>query len=1091
MSQPYLPVRTKLVPPRLRPHFVARPRLTARLKQSLDYPLTVVKADAGYGKSTALAAYLAEAGVPYAWYSLAEPDADPLIFLLHLVHALRGRLPACGEQSLALLRAEGGARQMWAQAVDALINDLFDGLDRETVLVLDDYHIVDSPDINAITDRLVEQLPPRLHVILATRATPALPSRVLWRVHDELLQIKQSDLAFTSAEVTHLFAGRYRYQLSELEASALTAETEGWIIALQMIAQHLPAMAGQSLERALSGLPRSLSLLFAYLAGEILAKQPAEIQEFLLKTAALRRLDADVCAELLDWSEARTREALSYLDEHSLFVIALGAGAYRYHHLFHQFLVQRAEQIAPAGWRELHRKAALAYRRRADTEEAVYHLLASGESAAAASLLAEIGRAMIASGRWETLAEWLDRLPAEQLQRYPDLLVCRGEAHRLSSEFAQALSCYQAARRYAVAQQDSQQEIKALLGQVMVYLDTVQPALAGPILAEARRLARSDPRAKAGLLELTAENLTNAGRLRQALWLQHALARVCSERDGPVLDPRTLARSGRLLEAQALVEQSLQLDRPAQQQRRAPRSHRESTVLLSWIEALLGQADAARLHAEQGLRLARDLRAPIVEAAALARLGHAHLAGADANLESAAEFYGDSLRLCAAIGVPRFRAEALLGLVVAAGMRGQLADGEEHARQALTILDAAGDRYLTAIVWLGLGGAAVACKDDRAVAWLERAGALSARCGDAYGVCVAQTWRALWHLDRREWPRFEVAARAALEVARQENYGFIFMRQTLFGPKQLHETAALLIAANRRSICPGYSAEVLREMGSELPLLAPGVPTWSLVQPGSSRADAATLHVQTLGLFRVWRGEDEIPHAAWGREKALQLFQILLIHRDRPLHREQLADLLWPGGRTTGSALRVVLNALRQALEPDRVEEAESQLVLRQGESIMLNPDACIVVDADEFERQIENARQLEARDAGQAVALYRRALQLYRGDFLPDTLYQPWSAARRDTLAERYLSTASHLAELLTDQGLYDEAIGLCNAILARDSCWEEAYYLLMVCYARQGKRSLALRAYARCGRHLRAELGVAPAERTQQLFQALSNRV
>jgi ATP/maltotriose-dependent transcriptional regulator MalT/DNA-binding SARP family transcriptional activator len=1089
MSQSYLPARTRLIPPRLRPQFLARPRIGARLGQILAYPLTIVKADAGYGKTTALAAFLAAADAAHLWYSLTESDADPLIFCSSLLYAFRGICPTCGSRSIALLESTGAATRLWTPIVDALADDLLEALPGETILVLDDYHLVDSVEVNAITERLVEQMPPRLHLVLSTRATPNLPLRIHWRVHGELLEITQPDLAFTPAEVAALFAQQYNYRLTENQAGALAAETEGWGIALQMIAQRLQARPGQSFDEVLGQLPGSLELLFDYLASEILAKQPANIQDFLLKTAALRRLDAAIAAHLLGWSDQQTAKTLRYLDQHSLFIIALHAGAFRYHHLFQDFLARRAEAAGPDGWRELHRRAATVYRGRGEDEEAVYHLLQAGESPAAAVLLREIGGTMIAAGRWETLADWLDRLPGPQLQRYPDLLFWRGEAHRLSSQFAAALACYQEARRHAQDLRAPALEIQALQGQVMVYLDTVQPAPARPLLAEARRLARADPAARARLLALTAENLTNEGRLPQAQHLATALARCCPAPGRATPDPRLYTRMGRLAEARTLVEQNLRADSPVPQPPRAPRSHRESTVLLAWICALLGDAEAARAYADQGLRLARALRAPIVEVAALARLGHAYLTGPDADLARAGEFYQQSLRLGETIGVPRFRAEALLGQVIAGGMQGRPAAAADSARTALGIVEAAGDRYFTAILWLALGGAAVIGNDERAGAWLATARGLSARCADAYGVCVADTWRALWHLQRRDWPAFDEAARAALQNAQQHDYGFVFLRPTFFGPKKMQQTAELLLAANRRAICAGYTAALLQEVAAQLPMLLPDTPAWSPFQPAGSAPDAGTLHVQTLGLFRVWRGEHEIPRTAWSRDKAVQLFQILLARRGRPLHREQLVDLLWPDGKAAASALRVTLNALRQTLEPDRAPEAESRFIQRQGESLLLNPDADIRVDADEFERLIGEAQAAEARHPAQAPALYRRALALYRGDFLPGALYEEWAGERRDRLADLYLTTASHLADLLAAQGGHSEAVALCHQILARDPCWEEAYYLLMVCYAQQGNRSLALRTYARCAKHLRAELGVEPAARTQALFKALSN--
>src|SRR5690348_12621023 len=163
MSHSYLPARTRLIPPRPRPQFLARPRISAQLRQILVYPLTIVKADAGYGKTTALASFLAEAGGPHLWYSLTESDADPLVFCSSLLYAFRQIDPASGTRSLPLLENEAAAMRLWAPIVDALADDLVEVLEAETILVLDDYDLVDSMEVNGITERLAEQMPPRLH----------------------------------------------------------------------------------------------------------------------------------------------------------------------------------------------------------------------------------------------------------------------------------------------------------------------------------------------------------------------------------------------------------------------------------------------------------------------------------------------------------------------------------------------------------------------------------------------------------------------------------------------------------------------------------------------------------------------------------------------------------------------------------------------------------------------------------------------------------------------------------------------------------------------------------------------------------------
>ncbi len=1082
-----LVVRTKWIPPRLKPPFLARPRISQSLKQAFQVPITILKADPGYGKSSALARFLSESAYPGFWYSLSETDSDPLLFLLHLIYLFRTRHPICGNESLALLQSQGGATQLWAPAVDALVNDLLDALHEETLLVLDDYHAVDRPEINYIVDRFLEQMPPRLHVILATRTMPSLPSRIHWRVHGELLEITQMELAFAPTEVSALFEEHYAYPLPLPQAEALTAETEGWIIALHMVGQQLHATTGQTVDGLIGALPGSLGLLFEYLTAEVFAKQSPELQTFMLQTSALRRLNPQVCDTLLERSDSA--EQLRYLDEHSLFVVGLGSGAYRYHNLFHDFLAQRARAHAEE-WRTLHHRAAEIYRNHGDGEEAVYHFLAAGENDAAARLLDEIGRAMVQAGRWEALAGWIDQIPKARVQACDDLLFYRAEALRLSSRFEDALTFYEDSRHQAAAKQDSERELNALFGQAMVYLDTVQPARATPILARAHLMLREHPLLKGKYLALVAENLTNAGCPRKAERLHGAIHRLDPGLGLAEMDPRIYVREGRLSDARAMVQEDLQGDPWSDGKRRTPRSHRESTLLLSWICAMMGDADEARANADRGLRLARELHSPIMEALALARLGHAYLTGSDYDPVRALASYEESLRLSDAIHVARFGAEARLGMTAALGLKGQWEASEEQSRLGLEILQTAGDAYLSSVVELALGGAAVMANDERAGQWLRHAEVTGMECGDTYGPCLARIWQALWHLERREWTEFDSAAGGALQLAREQNYGFLFTRQTFVGPKEPYGIAALLTAANRRGLEAAFAAQLLQELAMKLPSLAPSFLFFPHSHSGAGTPDPA-LYLQTLGPFRVWRGEREIAKNDWGREKALQLFHLLLARRAQaPLHREQIAEILYPDAKpsTAAASLRVALNALRQALEPERSAESEGQFVQRQGDLILLNPESNLHLDVDEFERTINQARQAETRDLAQALPLYRRALSLYRGDFLQDALYEDWAREERDHLVDLYLTTASHTAELLARQGVYDEAIHLCRQVLAKDACWEEAYYLLMLCYSQTGNRSLALRTYSRCAKHLRADLGVEPATRTTALFEQIA---
>lgn len=236
-----LVIQSQLIPPRQQRGVLRRPRLEARLAQVLDYPLTLVQAGTGYGKSTALTALSGATDLLF-WYTITEPDRDPLLFLAHLICAFEQQDANWCEAALHAVEESGG--RVAPEMLTPLLNALTRDLSGEAILVLDDYHVVDAvPEISALVKRLVDYAPPRLHVVIASRQMPLLDALTRWRVKGRMLLITRNDLAFTADEIEALFHEQYDCPLSSEQAQALATETEGWAIALQMVWQSLQSGA--------------------------------------------------------------------------------------------------------------------------------------------------------------------------------------------------------------------------------------------------------------------------------------------------------------------------------------------------------------------------------------------------------------------------------------------------------------------------------------------------------------------------------------------------------------------------------------------------------------------------------------------------------------------------------------------------------------------------------------------------------------------------------------------------------------------------------------------------------------------------------
>ncbi|HYG59615.1 MAG TPA: bacterial transcriptional activator domain-containing protein, partial [Symbiobacteriaceae bacterium] len=386
----------------------------------------------------------------------------------------------------------------------------------------------------------------------------------------------------------------------------------------------------------------------------------------------------------------------------------------------------------------------------------------------------------------------------------------------------------------------------------------------------------------------------------------------------------------------------------------------------------------------------------------------------------------------------------------------------------------AADQWFHGFCLLSLGSSAHACARPEASAYLMEAEDAFLASGDAHGLTLTRLWQAMEAHRRSDGAAFAMRMGQVLSGTQANGYGFLFTRRTLFGPRDPQVLIPILSEAQKRGVRPEYAAWLLAEMGIPNPESHPGF----------------TLRLRTLGPFLVWRGRQEISAREWQREKARQLLQLFVTHRRHLLQKEQVIELLWPeaDADTAFRDFKVALNALYNALEPNRTARSGSFYMLRQGSAYGLNLASGFWLDADEFESLVSRGLALGARgQEEEAVRQLRQALDLYQGDFLEDVPYEDWCTEERERLQVLYLRAAEWLAQYCSRLEDYQGCIHLCDCILARDPCWEEAYRLLMFSYYRIGNRAMAMRVYDKCALALEHELGIKPMPATQQLFDRI----
>ncbi len=406
---------TKLHAPRPRREMVDRRRLTDRAAASLP-PLTLVSAPAGFGKTTLLTDWCADAdrhGRSVAWLSLDERDNDPTLFWSYLLAAFATVDPAIGEDASSLLQE--------AQPLESVASSLLNDLARhegEILVVLDDFHVIGSTEICTTVSFLIEHVPPPVHLVIASRADPPLPLARL-RARGDLLEVRAADLRFTAEEAEAYLHESMGLDLSDRDVAVLEARTEGWIAALQLAAL---SMRGRDD-------PSSFIATFAgddrfvvdFLAEEVLEQQPDDVRRFLLQTATLDRFTGSLCDAVTGDDDGRA--TLEQLDRANLFLVPLDDRRlwYRYHHLFAEVLRARLLDEAPESVIEIHRRAAEWHEVNGDRAEAISHALSGNDPVHAARLI-EIAAPQLRQSRQDaTLRTWLEALPDEVFTDRPVL----------------------------------------------------------------------------------------------------------------------------------------------------------------------------------------------------------------------------------------------------------------------------------------------------------------------------------------------------------------------------------------------------------------------------------------------------------------------------------------------------------------------------------------------------------------------------------------------------------------------------------------------------------------------------------------------
>jgi LuxR family maltose regulon positive regulatory protein len=814
MSAPIL--ATKLYVPPPQPKAVLRPRLIERLNEgALHRRLTLISAPAGFGKTTLLSEWVAGRERPAAWVSLDEGDNDPTRFLAYLVAALQTIAPNVGEGVLGVLLSPQPPHT--ESILTALLNEI-STIEDDLVLVLDDYHAIDAGAVDDALTFVLEHLPPRMHLVIATREDPRLPLARL-RARGQLAEVRAADLRFTPDEAAEFLKGVMGLDLSAEDISALETRTEGWIAGLQLAALSMRGREDvPGFIRAFAGDNR---YILDYLVEEVLQRQPESVRSFLLQTSILDRLSGPLCDAVTDQEEGNV--LLEALERGNFFVVPLDDKRqwYRYHHLFAEVLYAHLMAEQPDQVSILHRRASEWYEHNGSAADAIRHALAAENFERAADLVELAGPAMRRSRQDATLLGWLKALPDKLARTRPVLSVEYAGASFVTGQLEAVEARLRDAERWLDATSDTgerpeapsaemvvvnEEEFRSLPARIAIYRAAHAQALgdvpgtvkyarrALDFLPEGEHLGRGAAAGLLGLAYWASGDLEAAHRtFADGLATLQMAGNIPDAISGTLVLADIRIAQGRLHEAASTYERSLQLAK--EQGEPVMRGTADLYVGMSELHREQGDLQAATQHLLRSKELGE--RAGLPENRYRWRVAMARILEAQGDLDGALDLLDEAERLYVRGYFPNVRPIAALKTRVWV-RQGRLAEALGWAReQGLSAHDDLS--YLREFEHITLARVLLArYKSDReersvheTMGLLERllkAALEGGRMGSVIEILVLQ---ALAHEAQGDSPSALVPLERALTLAEPEGYARVFVDEGLPMARLLYEAGSI------------------------------------------------------------------------------------------------------------------------------------------------------------------------------------------------------------------------------------------------------------------------------------------------------------
>ncbi len=1100
---------SKIIPPQIS-QILPRPRLLKRLEQEQDKKLILILGQAAQGKSTLAGSFVHTSPVPSAWVNLGPEDTEAVNLFYLLGHALQRVLPevdfssALAYPAMALgPREEAPLYRDWLLTLLARtsgpVRVILDGLDR----------LAPGAPAFRLLQVLLDVMPPHLCLFILSREMPPMDIQRLAE-REEVFRLTNAELAFTLGETTKYFHHIRKFCLSPELVQRIHRLTEGWIGGLVLFCDSLDWVPESQRERYVSQelAGKFIWGIFQYFGERILASLPREVQDFLIKSSILDVVEPDFVKEAMGLADPQA--TLEELVKRNLFIQAIydkkRGWSFRYHPLFKDFLQSKFQSLmAQEQQTDSYYQAALLSERREDLETAVRYYLRARSYGKAASAMERVGLELARLGKTAELAQWLGALPKDLVENNPWLLFYHFMTGRFTGTEEHLLSLEKAFTLFG-----QQGDTKGLL-LTLAYLLEASIArghksipLIHTLLKQAEDLVQSQsaqpfPLERAVLwCQMGFAHYLRSGTPHKGVWacdnayhLARDLGIVPLQINALIHTLGCLTVLGEFPRAEKVLKQAEKL------LEKCPYPELHTFYLINssqfyWfrgdfpqaVEALRRAREATEHHGLTNLYLV-VLCYDFILKTYQGEFGAATEAGASL------------ANLLFSLGNLFMYGNVLLHLGLGCYHKGDYPKARElleRAREVFLTAEGSSELHLSFVkTFLGLSALHLG-EQGEARKGLEEAHAHFQEAGMPLFLRDSHLALALWEWRQGRPGETGAHLQAGLKIAQEGGYSIslVLNREDLLQACTLAleldlegvwDYAARLLATRLADLAEPELQQLAQHQNRRIADKA------REIRQAIHRTGLPKLRLQTLGGFRIWRGESLVEEKEWERHQPQLLLKAIVTHGLKGVPKDVLMEDLWPEASPdlTEKNFKVNLHRLRKVLEPSMDKAFGSSYVHLKANLVFLDPELC-QVDVEEFLALCKNGEKKEEQgEIKAAIAFYKQAVELYGGDFLPEELYHPWVEEKREELRGRFLDLLFRLARLYEGQGSLLKAIDCYQRTVQADPLAEPAYRRLMLLFAQRGMRNTALRAYQECKQSLKEALDTEPDEATTATYRKI----